>query len=180
MSIAWLCIIIWNWSFKSKEIKSLSSVLPIWILLLFSLSPRPPGHPTFTSSHYTVWDEESAVYLSALIQCCSCLQVRRRTFDTHSSHVSAVLDQTHTHLFILTRTCLSFTIQHTFCCRGSWETSKMGSPSKVHSAVPCWDCPCPSVSEQAAASSFIFHILTLSGTKIRTNICFSINPFPTT
>lgn len=66
----------------------LSLSLSVCLSLSRRLSPtRPWRHFAFTS-HYTVWDDESAAYLSVSIQCCSCLQVRRRR---------TLYTQTHTH-----------------------------------------------------------------------------------
>lgn len=74
--------------FCSSPYEFLPLSVHLRLCLLSSLSTRPQRHFTFTS-HYTVWDDESAVYLSVSIQCCSCLQVRRRRLDTHA--------HTHTH-----------------------------------------------------------------------------------
>lgn len=88
---------------------SLYEFLPLLLSLLSSLSPaRPWRHFTFTS-HYTVWDDESAVYLSVSIQCCCCLQVRRRLGEHTHTHLSAQfhLTQMHTHTHNLLSICLS-------------------------------------------------------------------------
>lgn len=84
-------------SFGSSPCSFLPLQLHLFPLLFSRLSPtRPRRHLAFTS-HYTVWDDESAVYLSVSIQCCSCLQVRRRRLSTHALSLSLSHTQTQTY-----------------------------------------------------------------------------------